>query len=347
MAVGSLRVYASVKSYSLKGKLLTKKNYQTLAESRDLDEFIVRIKNTSYGNSVSTIQKPYKSIDVESALRSRQADLHFQMLSSIGNSEILMAYFMKFIIWNLKIILKGKVLEKPQEEIQKYVNLHAEELIKRRDVVLKALLAKDLDEAVANLKTIKYGDQIEKAVNLYRERKLIPIFDIYFDKILYQNLAHVIKGTSDLDLLSLFGMDLDFYNILGILRGKFWGLTDEQIQDLLVPHTSSTSKELLARMIATESVRSALNELSSTKYKSLIPNESSDIESIGNFERAFTQFIYESLSSGFSKMFRYSTIVAITRLYDYEVKNLAAISYAVEQKIPTETTMSKLILSAE
>lgn len=343
--MSSLRVYASVKSYSLKGKLLNKKNFQTLAESRDLDELIVRIKNTSYGDSVSKLQKPFHSVDVESALRSRQADLHFQMLNSIGNSEILRAYYMKFIIWNLKIILKGKALQRSQEEIQGYVNLHAEELIKRRDVVLKALIAKDLDEAVANLKGIKYGDQIDKAVNLYREKKLLQIFDVYFDKMLYQNLAHVIKGTSDLDMLSLFGMDLDFYNILGILRGKFWGLADEQIQDLLVPHTSSTSKELLGRMIATDSVRSALNELTSTKYKSLIPGEGSDIESIENFERSFVLFIFNALSGGFTKMFKYSTIVAITRLYDYEVKNLAAIAYAVEQKIPTETTMSKLIVA--
>ena len=31
----------------------------------------------------------------------------------------------------------------------------------------------------------------------------------------------------------------------------------------------------------------------------------------------------------------------------FEIRNLAAIAYAVEQKIPTETTMSKLILETE
>lgn len=343
--MNSLRVYATVKSYSLKGKLLNRKNFRTFAESRDLEEFVVRIKNTDYVQVISKLQKPYTSISVESALRSKQANLHFQMLNSVGNSDILLAYYLKFIIWNLKIILKGKALRKTQEEIEGYVNLHAEELIKRRDVVLKALISKDLDEAVASLKMLKYGDQIEKAVTLYREKNQIHVFDVYFDKIMYQNLAHVIKGTSDLDLLSLFGMDLDFYNILSILRGKFWGLGEDQIQDLLVPHTSSTSKELLGRMISTDSIRAALNELSSTKYKSLIPNDSDDIELIGSFERAFTMHIYKSLMSGFTKMFKFSTVVAITRLYDFEIKNLSAIAYAVEQKIPTEITMSKLILS--
>ena len=37
-------VYASVKSYSQRGKLLNRADFQTLAESRDLDEFMTRIK---------------------------------------------------------------------------------------------------------------------------------------------------------------------------------------------------------------------------------------------------------------------------------------------------------------
>jgi len=59
--MGANNVYASVKTYSKKGKLLKKADFQTLAESRDLDELITRIKNTIYGGSVSEIQKPYTS----------------------------------------------------------------------------------------------------------------------------------------------------------------------------------------------------------------------------------------------------------------------------------------------
>jgi V/A-type H+-transporting ATPase subunit C len=46
-------------------------------------------------------------------------------------------------------------------------------------------------------------------------------------------------------------------------------------------------------------------------------------------------------------MFSFATIVGITKLTSFEVRNLAAIAFAVEQKIPTETTMSKLILEEE
>lgn len=343
---GSKNVYASVKSYSKRGKLLKKADFQTLAESRDLEELMTRIKNTVYADSVADVQKPYTSQNIESALRSHLADVHFSIAKTSGNSGVLDAYYMKFIISNLKTILKGKVLGKSQEDIETHVNLHAEELIKQRDIVVKALVAKDLEEAVASLNSVKFGEEISKAAALYNEKKNIQIFDTYFDKILYQYLAGAMKNFSDKEATSLVAMDIDFYNILSVIRGKFWGLQDEQIQDLIIP-TSPPVRELLGRMMAASTVRDVFNELSSTKYKNLVPQVENELDAIAEFERAFEMLIYHTALRSFTKMFSFATIVGITKLTAFEVRNLAAIAYAIEQKIPTEVTMSKLILEEE
>ena len=343
---GSKNVYASVKSYSKRGKLLKKSDFQTLAESRDLDELMTRIKNTIYGDSVAEVQKPYTSQGIESALRSHLADTHYSIAKTSGNSGVLDAYYMKFIVSNLKSILKGKVLGKSQEEIETHINLHAEELIKQRDIVIKALVAKDLEEAVASLNSVEFGEEIAKAAALYNEGKNIQIFDTYFDKILYQRLAGAMKNYTDKDATKLVGMDVDFYNILSVIRGKFWGLQEEQIQDLIVSQTP-TAKDLLGRMIASATIRDAFNELSNTKYKSLIPQTENELDAIAEFERAFEMAIYQTALRSFTKMFSFATIVGITKLTAFEVRNLAAIAFAVEQKIPTEITMSKLILEEE
>ena len=339
----SKNVYASVKSYSKRGKLLKKSDFQTLAESRDLDELMTMIKNTIYGDSVAEVQKPYTSQGIESALRSHLADTHYSIAKTSGNSGVLDAYYMKFIVSNLKSILKGKVLGKSQEEIETHINLHAEELIKQRDIVIKALVAKDLEEAVASLNSAEFGDEIAKAAALYNEGKNIQIFDTYFDKILYQRLASAMKNYADKDATKLVGMDVDFYNILSVIRGKFWGLREEQIQDLIVSQTP-TAKDLLGKMIAAATIRDAFNELSNTKYKSLIPQTENELDAIAEFERAFEMAIYQTALRSFTKMFSFATIVGITKLTAFEVRNLAAIAFAVEQKIPTEITMSKLIL---
>ena len=343
----SKNVYASVKSYSQRGKLLKKPDYQTLAESRDLEELMTRIKNTIYGDAVSDVEKPYTSHGIESALRSHLADIHYGIAKTAGDSPILDAYYMKFIIANLKVILKGKVLGKPQEEIESHVNLHAEELIKQRDIIIKALVAKDLEEVVASLNAVQFGEEISKAASLYNETKNIQVFDTYFDKILYQHLGRALKNTRDRDVIKLVGMDVDFYNLLSVIRGKVWELDESQIEDLIVVTTPTAPRELLSRMTAASTVRDALNELSGTRYKPLIPESENELDALAEFERAFEMAIYYASTRSFTKMFSFATIIAITKLTSFEVRNLAAIAYAVEQRIPTETTMSKLVLKEE
>lgn len=342
--MGANNVYASVKTYSKKGKLLKKADFQTLAESRDLDELITRIKNTIYGDAVSEVQKPYTSQKIENALREHLADVHYSIAKTSGDKSIFNAYYMKFIISNLKLILKGKVLGKSQEEIEAHINLHAEELIKKRDIVIKALVAKDLEETVANLSSGPFGEEIAKAATLYNDKKNIQIFDLYFDKILYQHLGRAMKNSREPEVARLIGRDIDFYNLLSVIRGKFWGLEEDQIQDLIVSVSASASRELLGRMISAVSIRDAFNELTSTKYKHLVPESENELDMIAEFERAFELEIYQSALRSFSKMFSFATIIGITKLTAYEVRNLAAIAYAVEQKIPPEITMSKLIL---
>ena len=342
--MGANNVYASVKSYSKRGRLLKKADFQTLAESRDLEELMTRIKNTIYGESVSEVQKPYTSQKIENALRGHLADVHYSIAKTAGDKSIFNAYYMKFIISNLKSVLKGKVLGKSQEEIESHINLRAEELIKQRDIVVKALVAKDLEEAVASLSSGQFGEEIAKAAALYNDKKNIQISDLYFDKILFQNLGRAMKNA---DVSKLIGMDIDFYNLLSVIRGKFWGLDEEQINDLIVSATNGASRELLGRMISAGSVRDAFNELASSKYKNLIPESENELDAIAEFERAFELEIYQSSLRSFTKMFSFATIIGITKLTAYEVRNLGAIAYAVEQKIPTEVTMSKLILEED
>ena len=196
MASGTQKIYAAVKSYSQRGNLLPTEDLRTFAESRDLDELVTRIKNTRYANAFAKITSPVTAETLESALRTHLADIHYSIYKTSGE-PVLKTYYMKFMIWNLKIILKGKVLGKTQEELESKLNLHAEELISQRDIVLKALVAKDLDEAVLSLSETIFGKDIEKAVAAYNESGNIQVFDTFFDKVLTRQLAQSSRKTSD------------------------------------------------------------------------------------------------------------------------------------------------------
>ena len=124
-----------------------------------------------------------------------------------------------------------------------------------------------------SLATIEFGEETSKAVAIYNDKKNIQVFDVFLDKILYKQLGKAIKNSHDKDLVKLVGMDIDFYNVMSILRGKFWNIDEEQIKDLIVSHTSSVPRDLLGKMISSDSVRGVMDELASSRYRDLIPQD--------------------------------------------------------------------------
>lgn len=336
-------VYASVKSYGKRGKLLSAADLRTLAESRDLDELVTRIKNTVYEEAVAELKPPLSARAIEGALRGHLAGVHYSIARTVGTSDVLEAYYTRFIIGNLKMILKGKALGKPQEEIEPQVNLRAEELLRMRDIVVKALVARDLEEAVASLSQSSMGAEAAKAAALYSEKGQLQAFDAFFDRITYSHLGRARKGAGDAEAERLVGLDIDFYNIMSALRAKFWGLDEAQAEELAVSYTPSAPRDLLSRMRAAATVRDAFGELGSTRYKALVPAAGEDLDALSEFERAFEVEICRASNRAFAKMFSLGTVVAITKLTALEVRNMAAIAFAVEQGIPAETVVPKLI----
>src|ERR671917_1544854 len=220
------KIFGTVLSHGLRGRMLTKGELQTLAESRDIDELVTRTKNTVYLDALAKLTKPYTAEKVEGALREYLVNMHAKMVTIAGDSTILDAYFVKYITMNLKLVLKGKALGKTYEELLPKINLTAEELVGRRDLVVKALVAKDLDEAVSALTGSEFSEDAAKASAAYKERGDLRLFDTYLDHVFYKSLdrAMVVESQSP-DTKRVVSTDIDSYNVLAVLRGKYWNLS--------------------------------------------------------------------------------------------------------------------------
>jgi V/A-type H+-transporting ATPase subunit C len=164
------KIFGTVLSHGLRGRMLTKSELQTLAEARDMEELVTRMKNTVYLDAFAKLSKPYTAEKIEGALREYIVNAHAKMVNVTGGSGILNAYFTKYITWNLKIVLKGKALGKSYEELLPKVNLRAEELVGRRDIIVKSLVAKNLEEAVAAISGSEFGEDATKAAAIYKEK---------------------------------------------------------------------------------------------------------------------------------------------------------------------------------
>ncbi len=157
------KIFGTVLSHGLRGRMLTKSELQTLAESRDMEELVTRMKNTVYLDVFAKVSKPYTAEKIEGLLGEYIVNAHAKMVHITGGAGILNAYFIKYITWNLKIVLKGKALGKSYEELLPKVNLRAEELVARRDILVKALVAKNLEEAIAAISGSEFGEDAAKA----------------------------------------------------------------------------------------------------------------------------------------------------------------------------------------
>jgi V/A-type H+-transporting ATPase subunit C len=267
------------------------------------------------------------------------------MVSIAGGSGVLNAYFIKYITWNLKLILKGKALGRTYEELLPKINLRAEELVGRRDIVVKALVAKNLEEAVAALAGSEFGEDAAKAAAAYKDKGDLRLFDTYIDHVFYRDLGRALTIESQSpEVKSIVSVDIDSYNIMAVLRGKYWGLSATDIDELIVTTTSKVSKETLQKMINIEKVSEALTELGNTVYKDIVPQTTADdISTIMQLEAGFEAMEFKKVLSSFRTMFSVGIMVAAIKLMMIEVRNLSAIASGVEQKVPTEQIVANLV----
>ncbi|MEM2856422.1 MAG: V-type ATPase subunit [Candidatus Nitrosocaldaceae archaeon] len=337
------RIFGTVKAFTLKGILLTTDDYRTLAESRDLDEFLTRLKNTKYLEAVSQIQKPFTASTIELALKSDLIDYHAMMNRIAMKSDIISAYFNRYMVWNLKLILKGKALNKQEEEIRSKLNLRAEEIMGKRDVIVRALVGKDLDEAVASLSQTEYGRDLQEAVRIYRERNDIQVFDTYLDHVFYNKLYNSILEAEN-EVKGLVMDEIDAYNMLSILRSKFWKLKEEQINELIVGKTPSLSRDTMQKMIVAYNLQDAISILANTSYRNMISQYLTDeIATISAIEQALEAALLKECLATYLKPFKEANILAAIKVKSIEIRNISAIATGVEQKIPTDTIMQKIV----
>jgi V/A-type H+-transporting ATPase subunit C len=338
------KIFGTVLAHSLRGRMLSKTELQTLAESRDIEELVTRMKNTVYLDALAKLTKPYTAETVEGALREHLVNQHAKIVNIANGSAILNAYFVRYITLNLKIILKGKAMNKTYEELLPKVNMRAEELVGRRDLVVKALVAKDFDDAINSLAGSEFGEDARKAAQAYKEKGDIRVFDTFLDHAFYKSLDRAVAFESKLqDTQKLIGIDIDSYNILSVLRGKFWGLSPNEVHELIVTTTSKVPKDVLQRMINTEKIQEAISELSGTIYKELIPrNAANDIDAIMQLESAFQKESLRRIMNSYRTVFTVGNLLASIKLMAYEIKNLGAIAAGVEQKIMADKIIASL-----
>ncbi|HEY4699359.1 MAG TPA: V-type ATPase subunit, partial [Nitrososphaerales archaeon] len=109
--------FSMVKSYVIKGNLLSFQILEGLAESKNLDDLVIKLRGTNYVDTVSRVQPSFTANKLENAFLGRLADVYSKVVKVAPKTNLLDAYYLKYIGLNLKVILKGKAQQKKEDEI--------------------------------------------------------------------------------------------------------------------------------------------------------------------------------------------------------------------------------------
>jgi V/A-type H+-transporting ATPase subunit C len=324
---------------------------QKLAESTSLDELVNRLRSTPYADSLSSVAPPFNARRIELALRERLAVVHHSIVQGAGTYGILQLYYLKNIAWDLKTALKARALKRSYEETVEYLDMKAEELVGRRDLIVKVLSAKDVNEAVTMLSGSEFFSDVEKASAAYSSKGEIRFFDVYIDHAVLSAISkefslnqrlYAAKSADVNGVAELVALDVDAYNVLGVLRSKLWGLSDAETQELIITPTRRVPLPALTSMAGADSVSEAVKMVEPV-YRFPLQGAQGEEDIIDLVEDGFAKqtretaslaFVWQGLGPG--------TILGLIKLLEFEVSNLAAIAIGVEAGIDPKKILSKL-----
>jgi len=342
----SKSVYSGTKAFAIRGSILTYEQLDELADSDSLDTFVSKLKGTPYGEALGDLQKPYDAVRIELALRRRLVKVARSMITATSNSKVLQAYYSRFLAENLKTILKGMALEKSYEDISRFVDLYAEELIGSRDAIVRVLASRRLDEAVSTLRSTQYGEAAEAAVKAFTESGNFQVIDLYLDRAYYRTLLNgfLAERSDKRDLRELVALDVDAFNVTSVLRAREWSLSPGEAEQLIIEPEFRVPREVLVALARSESPGESISQLDKTPYAGLVSQQdSSNPGWISLLEAAFERLKIRAARRTFTwDIFSTSEALGILKLIEYEIRALSAIGFGIEQKIPRAEVMQKL-----
>lgn len=342
----SKSVYSGTKAFAIRGSILSYEQLDELADSDSLETFVSKLKGTPYGEALGDLQRPYDAVKIELALRRRLVKVARSMITATSNSKVLQAYYSKFLAENLKTILKGMALNKSYDDVSRFVDLYAEELVGNRDVIVRVLASRRLDEAVSSLRSTQYGEAAEAAVKAFTETGNFQVIDLYLDRAYYRTLLNgfLAERSDKRDLRELVSLDVDGFNITSVLRAREWGLSPADAEALIVEPEFRVPRESLVALARAESAGESISQLDKTPYAGLVTQQdSSNPGWITLLEANFEKLKIRAARRTFTwDIFSTSEALGILKLIEYEIRALAAIGFGIEQKIPRADVMAKL-----
>ena len=168
----------------------------------------------------------------------------------------------RYEVLNIKALVRGKIGQLPNEEIEKslfrlpgFLSLNHDTLLNTDNVV----------ELLRQLQKTPYQHLAEQALRRYEERPDPFLLDATLDQQFYSELiarAHHLSGTDRAEILSLIGRIVDGHNLVWSLRYRFnYGLQASEVLYLAIDGGRALDRPRLQTILNADTLDEAIKKL--------------------------------------------------------------------------------------
>jgi len=240
-------------------KLLSREEFARLA-AMPLDE----LSATSGFDTIAGESNAARLVNFERTLMQTWLDELSALLRPLKGSarRLLTHWASRYEVLNIKALVRGKIGQLPNEEIEKtlfrlpgFLSLNHDQLLNTDSVV----------ELLRQLQKTPYQRLATQALRRYEERPDPFLLDATLDQQFYGELidrAHHLSGTDRAEILALIGRIVDGHNLVWSLRYRYnYGLQASEVLYLAIDGGRTLDRARLQEMLHAETLAEALGHL--------------------------------------------------------------------------------------
>lgn len=311
-------IQSSVRIRHLEKSLLTKQQFERLADSKDLHEAVKLLNETSYASEISKLDIIE---NYEKALSSTLNKTYKDVLELSCEKSIVEVLYLKYLYHNLKVLVKEKILNEDFKSM--YCGLYENEILNFKQEVLDGNLEISKD----------YKD----ALDLFENTKDPQDIDIFLDNKCFKKILEISKNFNLNMIEDYFKSLIDFTNINTFIRCKKQNQVKEVLEKSLIDGGNIEKEEIMSIFFREiEILESKFKSSKISKVLSLIVEEYKNTSSLKNFEKYKDDYLMNIIKDANSINYGAEVIFAYLIAKEMEIKNLRLVLVGKVNDLPCE-----------
>ncbi|MEM2041984.1 MAG: V-type ATPase subunit [Nitrososphaerota archaeon] len=342
--------YVYALAFSVKGRLLGRRDLEELASSKSVEDFVAALRATHYFEALTSLPQRPNARVVERALWSHLYRYHVRLLRLTGWSPVLWALYERHLFRAMKALVRGMASRLPQEDLMREVDTTAAELVEERDVFARALASRDFQELLGSVRGTRFEGAVSRALALYERTGDPAAIDLEFDREAAAGFTRAIgrlRGWDRRWLAWAFEWHLNSLAVETVLRGKEWGFEQAELRRAIEGIRFTVPRQVLEVLLESKDVDEVSRALQLIEGRS-VPRISAR-SSYGEMAGELRERGWRSAVERFRKLYLTSVshlvlAVGSLMLIEEEVRKLAGICAGIELGMPKNKLLETIAI---